>query len=120
MFVYLGQCGKIILLRQNRPQKLARNLCITSVTASQNHWRINFREHGKYKHLLVHNPSNKADLLIQPIRNVSRNTLYTDYGHKYRKFFNRRRAIVISATVTVLLVVLYLEDKGCVYILNFS
>ena len=111
MLVYFGRCGKGILLRPNRHLQLGRNLYVTSVTASDKYWRVNFRDNGRYKHLLVPNSGNGTCPQLLPCRNVSRETLYTDYGHKRRPFFTRRRMFTLSAIFTTALVILYIENS---------
>ncbi|XP_060555057.1 calcium uptake protein 1, mitochondrial-like isoform X1 [Ruditapes philippinarum] len=82
----LGKTG-FLLIPRHLPAVATgshRCLCLTSISASSNKLRLNYRENGIYKHKYINAPT----FLYMLVRNMSvtRKTSYTDFGHKRMPF----------------------------------
>ncbi|XP_052819263.1 calcium uptake protein 1, mitochondrial-like isoform X2 [Mya arenaria] len=56
-------------------------LHLTSFSLHNNTFRINYRENGRYRHVLLHSPAGLNQLLLN-WRGVKRGHSYTGFGHK--------------------------------------
>ena len=79
----IGKAG-FLLFPRNLPAVTTRSsrLFVTSISASSNQVRINYRENGLYKHRYLSAPTSLCTLVRQ--MSVTRKTSYTDFGHKRR------------------------------------
>ncbi|XP_052263436.1 calcium uptake protein 1, mitochondrial-like isoform X2 [Dreissena polymorpha] len=84
-------CGKLWTV----PLFGSRNVSIvcTSVSVRDNVWRFNYREGGKYRHILLRTPFS-VDCLQASQRSVSRGHGYSNFGHKYRPLDNQMKFMV--------------------------
>jgi len=88
-----------------------RMLC-TSLSLNNNTWRLNYRENGQYKHVLL-SPTNvsRTSTSLQK-RDVKRGHHYTGFAHGPRPITGRDKRLMwaLCATVVVIIMGAYLEQ----------
>lgn len=110
--VHLSRQGTVIIPRCGRPVQICKNLYCTSVSTSSNHWRINYRENGRYRHVLIKPLSVANGLFFQQFRCVRKDPVYTDFGHKRRNRFSIGKALIAIGAIGLAAVILMVDVEA--------